>query len=55
MKKKITEKKLWKWVNDFFPVFRSITSEGIRYTLLFKNVNHNQVGGIKKVHWVDQP
>ena len=40
MKKKIIiEKKLWKWANDLFPVCRSITGEGTRYSLFYiKNI-----------------
>ena len=38
-KKKIIEKKLWKWANDLFPVCRSITGEGTRYSLFYiKNI-----------------
>ena len=40
MKKNIlVEKKLWKWANDLFPICRSITGEGTRYSLLYiKNI-----------------
>jgi len=40
MKKNILiEKKLWKWANDLFPICRSITGEGTRYSLFYiKNI-----------------
>ena len=40
MKKNILiEKKLWKWANDLFPICRSITGEGTRYSLSYiKNI-----------------
>jgi len=40
MKKNIIiEKKLWKWANDLFPIYRSITGEGTRYSLFYiKNI-----------------
>lgn len=43
MKKNILiEKKLWKWANDLFPICRSITGEGTRYSLFYiKNILPN--------------
>ena len=38
----LIKKNMWKWANDLFPVCRSITGEGVRFTLHYiKKINVN--------------
>jgi len=39
---RLIKKNMWKWANDLFPVCRSITGEGVRFTLNYiKKINAN--------------